>query len=71
MPRVSNLIRTYISHDAYEQDATRLARPGYVVASAVEEPGQWRWVQRLQMLFGSARTRLIVTYSDHGAAPRL
>jgi hypothetical protein len=32
MTLASNLIRTYTSHGAYEQDATRLARLGYVVA---------------------------------------
>jgi hypothetical protein len=34
--QASSLIRTYTSHDAYQQDATRLARLGYVVASVVE-----------------------------------
>jgi hypothetical protein len=66
---VTSLIRTYTSHGAYEQDAARLARMGYVMASVVEEPGQWRWAQRLPRLFGSARVRLIVTYSDYGDAP--
>ena len=42
MPQITSLIRTYTSQGAYEQDATRLARLGYVVASVVEEPGQWR-----------------------------
>ncbi|MFL5807127.1 MAG: hypothetical protein ACJ8CR_36025 [Roseiflexaceae bacterium] len=71
MPLVTSLIRTYASQRAYEQDATRLARLGYVVATVIEEPASWIWVQRLQALFGSAPKRLIVTYSDYGAASTL
>jgi hypothetical protein len=59
IPLVISLIRTYTSHGAYEQDATWLARLGYVVASSSEEPA---YRNRLfQMLFGSAPKRLIVT----------
>jgi hypothetical protein len=66
MPLASSLIRIYTNHSAYEQDATRLARLGYTVASVNEEPAYRN--RLLQMLFGSAPKRLIVTYSDHGAA---
>jgi hypothetical protein len=69
MPLVTSLIRMYTSQDAYEQDATRLARLGYVVASVNEESA---YRNRLfQTLFGSAPKRLIVTYSDRGAASPL
>jgi hypothetical protein len=71
MPLVTSLVRTYTSQGAYEQDATRLARLGYVVAIVVEEPAHSRWAQRLQTLFGSAHKRLIVTYSDCGAVSPL
>ncbi len=71
MPLVTSLIRTYTIQDAYEQDATRLARLGYVVASVNEEEAYQSWLQRLQMLFGSAPRRLVVTYSDRGAAAPL
>jgi hypothetical protein len=69
MPLASSLIRTYTSQDAYAQDATRLARLGYVVASVVDEPV---YRNRLfQVLFGSVPKRLVVTYSDRGAASPL
>ena len=68
MPQISSLIRTYTSRGAYEQDATRLARLGYVVATVIEEPTQSGWVLLLRKLFGSMPRRLIVTYSDAGMA---
>jgi hypothetical protein len=67
---VSSLIRSYTSHDAYEEDATRLARLGYVVVSVIEEPAQTLWVGLIQRLFGSLPRRLTVTYRDAGAALR-
>jgi hypothetical protein len=67
---MSSLIRSYTSHDAYEQDATRLARLGYVVVSVIEEPAQALWVGLIQRLFGSIAPRLTVTYSDAGVALR-
>jgi hypothetical protein len=70
MPYVRSLIRRYTSHDAYQQDATRLARLGYVVISVIEEPAQAPWVGLLHRLFGSISPRLTVTYSDAGIAPR-
>jgi hypothetical protein len=70
MPHMSSLIRSYTSHDAYEQDATRLARLGYVVVSVIEEPAQALWVGLIQRLFGSIAPRLTVTYSDAGVALR-
>jgi hypothetical protein len=66
MPQISSLIRTYTSQGAYEQDAIRLARLGYVVVTVIEEPAQSRWMRLLQRLFGSMPRRLIVTYSDAG-----
>jgi hypothetical protein len=69
MPFVASLIRTYTSQDAYEQDAARLARLGYIVASVVEEPARWILTQRLCALFGPMPTRFTVTYSDYGASP--
>ena len=68
MPLATNLIRTYTSHAAYEQDAAILAKLGYVVASVIEEPGPRGWARNLRGLFGSALLRLIVTYSDQGLA---
>ena len=70
MPQVSSLIRSYTSHDAYEQDARRLGRLGYVVDIVIEEPAQALWVECIQRLFGSLPPRLIVIYSDAGFAPR-
>jgi hypothetical protein len=70
MPPVSSLIRNYTSHDAYEQDATRLARLGYVVVSVIEEPAQALWVGLIHRLFGATPPRLTVTYNDVGAALR-
>jgi hypothetical protein len=70
MPQVSSLIRSYTSHEAYEQDAIRLARLGYVVVSVIEEPTQTLWLGLIRRLFGVTPRRMTVTYSDAGAAPR-
>jgi hypothetical protein len=63
MPQVSSLIRSYTSHVAYAQDATRLAKLGYVVATVIEEPALAPWVALIYRLFGSTPRRLTVTYS--------
>jgi hypothetical protein len=62
-------VREYTSQQEYTEDAGRLARLGYVVISVVEQSPPLGWVQRLQrVLFASAQVRLIVSYSDRGAA---
>jgi hypothetical protein len=70
MPQASSLIRRYISHDAYEQDAVRLTRLGYVTVSVVEEPALAPWIERLHRLLGSTPRHVTVIYSDVGVAPR-
>jgi hypothetical protein len=70
MSQVTSLIRSYATRGAYEQDATRLARLGYVVVSVIEEPAQALWVGLIQRLFGAIPPRLTVTYNDAGAALR-
>jgi hypothetical protein len=69
MPTGTTIVREYTSHQEYTQDAGRLARLGYVVTSVVEQlpPLAWvRWLRRVLRM--SARVRLVVSYSDQGAA---
>jgi hypothetical protein len=69
MPISTTIVRQYTSQQQYTQDATRLAKLGYVVISVVEQPSSVGWAQRLrQLLFVPARVRLLVSYSDQGAA---
>ncbi len=70
MSQVTSLIRSYATHGAYEQDATRLARLGYVMISVIEEPASPFWVALIGRVFGSVPRRLTVTYRDAGIAPR-
>jgi hypothetical protein len=64
MQQASNLIRRYPSRAAFEQDAVRLARLGYVVLRVDEQERPHGWVKRL--LHSLAPLRLVVTYSDQG-----
>ena len=69
MPIGTTIVFEYASRQEYEYDAQLLAKLGYVVISVVEQlpPLGWvHWVRRT--LFGSARVRLVVSYSDQGAA---
>jgi hypothetical protein len=69
MPIGTTIVREYTSQQEYTQDAGRLAKLGYVVISVVEQLPPLGWVQWLRRaLFVSARVRLIVSYSDQGAA---
>jgi hypothetical protein len=69
MPIGITIVREYTSQQEYTQDAGRLAKLGYVVISVVEQVPPLGWVQRLrQLLFASMQVRLIVSYSDQGAA---
>jgi hypothetical protein len=68
MQQGGNLIRRYASQAAFEQDAVRLARLGYVVLHVSEQAQARGWVKQLiQRLV--APPRLIVTYSDQGIVP--
>ena len=61
-------LRRYPSQAAFEHDAQRLARLGYVVLRVSEQDQAAGWVkQLLQRLV--APPRLIVTYSDQGTTP--
>ena len=65
----TTIVRQYTSQQEYERDALLLGRLGYVVISVVEQLPPLGWAQRLRrLLFGSARVRLVVRYSDQGAA---
>ena len=64
MQQASNLIRRYPSRAAFEHDAQRLARLGYVVVSVSEHHRPRGWVRRL--LQWLVPVRLIVRYSDQG-----
>ena len=68
MQQATHLIRRYASQAAFEHDAQRLGRLGYVVlnVSKQEQPGGWV-KQLLQRLVGPPR--LVVTYSDQGIVP--
>lgn len=69
MPIGTTIVREYASRQQYERDAELLAKLGYVVTSVVEQlpSSGWRhWARRL--LFASPRMRLVVSYSDQGAA---
>jgi hypothetical protein len=69
LPTGITIVREYTSQQEYVEDAGRLARLGYVVISVVEPPpllGWMQWMRRL--LFVSPRVRLVVSYSDQGAA---
>jgi hypothetical protein len=69
LPTGITIVREYRSQQDYTEDAGRLARLGYVVMSVVEPPLQLGWMQWVRRaLFPSARVRLVVSYSDHGAA---
>ena len=70
MPNTPTLIRSYLTQHAYEHDAQKLARLGYVVLAVVEQPPAVRWWQRLwAYLGGAAPPRLRVSYRDQGTAP--
>jgi hypothetical protein len=64
MRQASNLIRRYPSRVAFEQDAERLARLGYVVLAVSEQERPCGWMKRL--VGWSAPVRLVVRYSDQG-----
>jgi hypothetical protein len=64
MQQASNLIRRYPNQAAFEQDAVRLARLGYVVLAVSEQERSRGWMKRL--VGWSAPVRLVVRYSDQG-----
>ena len=65
MRQASNLIRRYPNRVAFEQDAERLARLGYVVLEVSEQERPQGWFEWLLQRFVPA-VRLVVTYSDQG-----
>ena len=68
MTHAANLVRTYPSQAAFERDAQRLARLGYVVLAVSEQEVPQRWVERLLHRL-VVPVRFVVTYSDRGMVP--
>ena len=64
MTHAANLVRTYPSQAAFEQDAARLARLGYVVLEVSEQERVRGWFE--QLLHRRVSVRLVVTYRDQG-----
>lgn len=64
MPHAANLVRTYPSQAAFDQDAERLAKLGYIVLRVSEQEAPRSWIERL--LQRLAPIRLVVTYRDQG-----
>jgi hypothetical protein len=67
MTQATNLVRTYPSQAAFEQDAVRLARLGYVVLKVNQQDTPQGRVKQLLQRF--AAMRLVVTYRDQGIVP--
>ena len=57
-----------MSQAAFEHDAQRLARLGYVVLHVSEQEKAEGWVKQLLQRL-AAPPRLIVSYSDQGIVP--